>query len=433
MSGFRRSDLVEGLLEVGDDVVDVLKAGGHAHESLGYARGDEFLGAVGRVGHAGGVLEQRLCVAEGNGGGAELAGVEQLGARGAAALYLKGEHSAEAVAHLLLRHLMARERLEAGVVHALDLRVLFQPLGDSLSVGVVALHADLKGLQAAEDEIGLERAHDCAGHVLQAEHPDLADEVLLADYDAADDVAVAVEVLGDGVDDHVAAELQRELVVRRGEGVVAHDGDGVVLGVCYLAYAGDVLDLQRRVRGRFDIDGAGVRPHSGADLIEIGGVDESDVDAVTGQPVLKVGEGAAIEDGVRYDMVAGLAQRPHCGGDGADAGCGSHGVLPVLKGGYLALERGGGRVAEAGIDIPLLLPGEAAPALLAGVENERRGLINWRCEHAVRVLFVTGVYRLGGETGAVDVFHANLPPARYLPVCVYILSPKIQFVNSHFA
>jgi hypothetical protein len=68
---------------------------------------------------------------------------------------------------------------------------------------------------------------------------------VVADQHAADDIAVAAEVLGRAVHDQVAAQLQRPLQVRAGEGVVAKRQDGALA-----ADGGDraqVVDAQQRV------------------------------------------------------------------------------------------------------------------------------------------------------------------------------------------
>lgn len=64
---------------------------------------------------------------------------------------------------------------EAGVFHPGHLRMLLQVAGYGEGVVAVALHAQRQGLQALEDEEGVERRERRA-HVAQRYHPAAADE-----------------------------------------------------------------------------------------------------------------------------------------------------------------------------------------------------------------------------------------------------------------
>ena len=72
---------------------------------------------------------------------------------------------------------------------------------------------------------------------------------------AAHHVAVAVEVLGGGVEHDVGAVLERPLEERRGEGVVHHEEVAVRLGE--VADGGEVDQVHHRVGGRLAVDHAG--------------------------------------------------------------------------------------------------------------------------------------------------------------------------------
>ena len=148
---FWLSDLSEGLIEIGDDVLGVFKAYGKADESGGNAGGLKILGAVGGMGHGGGVLDKRLGIAEGYGDSAKLEGVAQLHAGFLAALYLEGYHTAE-VLHLLLCDLVSGVSGETGIIDLLDLVVVVEVFSYLLCAFCVARNAYLKGLEAAEDE-----------------------------------------------------------------------------------------------------------------------------------------------------------------------------------------------------------------------------------------------------------------------------------------
>ena len=201
----------------------------------------------------------------------------------------------------------------------------------------MALHADVQGLEAAGDQEGVKGTHDRAGHVLQTEGAHLIDEVRLADHKARDHVAVAVDVLGGGVDDHVGPELQRLLQVGGGEGVVHDHADGGVVGVGDLRDLRDIHDLQRRVAGGLEIDDLRLRGQRRLDGLEIGEVGERHLDAELAHAVLKQREGAAVERVGGEDLVAAHDACPQRGGDGAHAGGRAERGLAALEGRDLLL------------------------------------------------------------------------------------------------
>ena len=109
-------------------------------------------------------------------------------------------------------------------MHALDLRMLLAASAAMcMRVAAVALHAQRERLDAAQREEGVERARHAADGVLQeGELLAAARAFLRDDGRAADDVRMAVQVLGGRVHDDVEAVLERPLDPGRGEGVVAH-------------------------------------------------------------------------------------------------------------------------------------------------------------------------------------------------------------------
>ena len=131
--------------------------------------------------------------------------------------------------HLLLGDLVTLEVLQTGIIDLVDGGMIVQELGNLHGVGAVALHTDVQRLEAAGDQEGVERAHNGAGHILQAEHTALADELSVRNHEARNHVAVAVDVLGSAVDNHVSTQAQGLLDVRRAEGVIHDDADVLVV------------------------------------------------------------------------------------------------------------------------------------------------------------------------------------------------------------
>ena len=138
-----------------------------------------------------------------------------------------GDHAAEA-AHLLGRDLVARVLGQARVVHLRDRGCPVRNCDHPLGVVAVPFHAHGEGLHAAQGEPRVERAgHRAHGVLGEAEL--LGELVVGGDQRAADDVGVAADVLGGGVQHDVGAERERRLQVRRGERVVDDEpGPGLV-------------------------------------------------------------------------------------------------------------------------------------------------------------------------------------------------------------
>ena len=110
--------------------------------------------------------------------------------------------------------------------------------------------------------------------------------------------------------------------------------------------------------------------------------------------MVQQGEGAAIQRAVGHDVLPGAGHRPQGGGNGAHAGGGGNAGLAVFQRGDLGLQHGGGGIAQAGVDVAPLLPGKAAPALLAAVKDEGGGLEDGGGQRAV--LGVLHVPRMDG-------------------------------------
>ena len=102
----------------------------------------------------------------------------------------------------------------------LHLRVRGEELGQRQAVGVVLLPSAARSVlvprSTSHESNGLRMAPGGVLHELQP----LDVVVAHGDDDAADAVAVAVQILGRAVGDQIGAELDRPLDVRAGEGVV---------------------------------------------------------------------------------------------------------------------------------------------------------------------------------------------------------------------
>lgn len=170
----------------------------------------------------------------------------------AAAFDAETQHAAaHAVAVLLQGDCVLGVGGEAGVVDGDDVRGGIEGGGDGGGVVGGFAGAEVEGFEAAVSEPAVE----CRGHgadcVLQ-EGQTFVEGLGVEGGDAHEDVGVAVDILGDGVDDDVGAVVERVLHVGAQEGVIDHDHDAVLMGD-----GGDFADVdegQGRVAGAFDPD-----------------------------------------------------------------------------------------------------------------------------------------------------------------------------------
>ena len=138
----------------------------------------------------------------------------------------------------------------------------------------MALHADGQGFYAAQGQEAVERPGNRAHRILQKAQ--LLAPFRLAffradDGDAADDVRVAVQVLGGRVHDDVEAVFQRALHQRAGEGIVGHGDDAPC--AADVGNRAQVGQFQHRVGGRFDPHHLRFRAQRGQQVFRIGQVD----------------------------------------------------------------------------------------------------------------------------------------------------------------
>ena len=200
-----------------------------------------------------------------------------------------------------------------------------QELGDLQRVVADAVHAQRQGLDALQDQEGVERA-DRGAHVAQRHDAGAADvgsgaerlgiddavvgnvrlvealelgfvlgprELAAIDDDAADAVAVAAEVLGQGMDDDVGAVLERAAQVGRWHGVV--DDDRHAMPVSDFGQLFEIDDIAERVADRFAEDRLGLAVDQLLEGCRIAVVGEAHVDAVLRQGVGEQVVGAAVQ------------------------------------------------------------------------------------------------------------------------------------------
>ena len=295
---------------------------------------------------------------------------------------------------------------QAGVIDPADLRVLLQELGNLQRVVADAVHAQSQRFDALQNQERVEgrnrRAHvaqrhdagtadvgsgaECfgiddavVGHVRFVETLELRlvlgpRELAAIDDDAADGIAMAAEVLGQGMDDDVGAVLERAAQVRRGHGVVDDDRHAMLVGD--LGELFEVGDVAERVADRFAEHRLGLAVDQFFEGCRVTVIGKAHLDAILRQGVGEQVVGAAVQGAGRDDVVAGFGNRLDRGGDRRHArGHGQRRNAAFHRGDAL-FQHVGGRVHDAGVDVAGDLEIEQVGAVLGAVEGVGSGLVN---------------------------------------------------------
>jgi hypothetical protein len=295
------------------------------------------------------------------------------------------------------RHLPSRERvlrmgIEPGIDHALDFRAPLQPARHGQPAGVVALHAQCQGLDAAQGEKAVEGPGHRADRVLQERELLGQSGIAHRNDHAAHHVRMAVQVLGGGVHHDVCAELQRPLAPGTGEGVVDHHQCTARPGLG--RHGGNVDKLEHRVGRRLDPDHARVVLHGlgqRAGLRKVG-IGDPQAGAARPHPVEQPA-GAAVQVVHGDDVAAGVehleqrGDRSHAGGEGEAVAA----ALEVREAALPGHARG---ILGAGVLVALVHAGAGL-----GVGRSRVDRLHDRAGARVRGL--AGVNDAGAEARAV--------------------------------
>ena len=223
---------------------------------------------------------------------------------------------------------------------------------------------------------------------------------------------MAAQELGGGVEHDIGAVLDGAAQIGRRHGIVDHQRHaGLVRNGRHLF---DIEHVHARVGDGLAVERAGLRGDGLAEVFGIAGVDELDIDAQAAEAHVELGVGAAVERAGGHQLVA----LPHQARYGQKlrrlaAGCGQA-TDAAFERRHALLENIGGRVHDAGVDIPGLLEREQSGGVRGIVENIRRGLVDG---HGARVAgfvgSVSGVQRACGKAhgaGGSGVFRHNSPP-----------------------
>ena len=309
------------------------------------------------------------------------------------------------------------------MMNRLHLRMLAEVIHDLQGIFHMAFHTQGQGLQALQEQEGVEGREGGAG-IPQQDCPDVrrksrgTDDIIEADaviaririadprifaagfpvefaafHDyTADGCAVAADELGRAVDHDVRTPVQRTDQVGRRESGIHHQRNTVGMG-----------DL----RHRFNVHNVAVRVAQGLDEYCLGVVLNGGFKSAfcirihkggrdargQGQRMLQQIEGAAVDGLGGYDVLAGLCQGLEGIGDGRGTGSHRQGGAAVLQGGDAFFEHALGRVSQPAVDVAGIPQAETVGGMLCVMENiGRRGVDRYRTGVGGRIgLFLTDV------------------------------------------
>lgn len=164
---------------------------------------------------------------------------------------------------------------------------------------------------------------------------------------------MAVDVLGDGVDDDVGSVVQGILDVRAQEGVVHHDLDAML--VSNGRNGADINEAQGRVGRGLDPDEPGLVRADQLGHVGLDGGREGDLDAVGGRDLGEVSVGAAVDVRDGDDVGAAGERLEDVGGGGRAGGEGERiaGVLEARNGGFKVVS-----AASVSLSVLAVSPGQ---------------------------------------------------------------------------
>ena len=332
--------LGESLIEVSQDVVEVFDTHGEANE-FGRDAGGGLLFLVHlRVGRGGGVNGEGLRVSDIGKVRVQLKGLDEDPARIGAPLDAEDDHGAALpfeILFVLLEFGVVGQSREANPFHG---GVGLKVLGDREGVLAVTLHAEGKGLDALKKDPGIVRRN--AGAEVSKRHGahtqdegegsefrgkvmaptksvigavrGVEDRVLSGgpieatgvDHDAPDAGAVPAEPFGEGVHHDVCAVFKGTGEVGGREGRI--DNEGYSAGVGVLGDCIQIGDLKSRVGNGLGEEGARFVVGGLGEIFGILRVDKANLDSESGEDVVELGVGAAIEISGGDNVVSNLGE-----------------------------------------------------------------------------------------------------------------------------
>ena len=327
--------LRKGLVEIGQDVVDVLDADGEADEFWFDAAGELLLGGKLGVGRGGWVNGEGFGVSEIGDVGEELESVDELCSGVCSAFDSKDDYAATLAAKVFFVFSELGVVRQAREADPFDVGVVLEVFGDGEGVFAVAIHAKGEGFDSLKELPGVVRgdtgtevskgdgAHaedvgEGGEHVWKVVSPAeavigairLVEEGVFAsgpveaagvDDDATEAGSMATEPFGEGVDDDIGAVVEGAGEVRSGAGCVDNERDSVGFGNG--SDGVEVGDFEGGVGDGFAEKGAGFFVDGIGKLLGVLGVDEANFDSEGWKDVVELGVRASVEIAGGDDVV----------------------------------------------------------------------------------------------------------------------------------
>ena len=257
----------------------------------------------------------------------------------------------------------------AGIDHPGEVGAGRHPGSDFAGIVAHGLDPDVEGLQSLQQGPGIEGAERGSG-VAQEEGQVVLHVFGIAQDRAAHDPALAVDMLGRRIDHHVGAEGHGLLQHRRGKDIVHHQPSTRLVG--QIGNRFEVDHFQPRIGGGFQEHRPGGPGQCLAPLVEIGAVDDVDLDPVAGQDFRNHEQAGAEERAGAHHVVAGVEHAHQRSEDRRHARRRRAASIVALQQRHALLEHGDGGIGETGIDIFVVLPLECRFGLLGGKVNIAR-------------------------------------------------------------
>ncbi len=378
--------LGKGLVEVGEDVVDMLNADGEADKFWADTTGELLLGGELRMGRGGRVNRQRLGVTKVGNVGEQLERVDKLCSRFCSTFNSKDNNASTFTAEVFLVFGEFRIVLEPGEADPFDAGVTLEMFGDCEGVFAVAFHAERQGFDALEKlpgivgrDAGSEVAEWDSAHAQnvgqRSEHLGevmapaeavvgvigIVEERVLAaapveaagiDDDATKACAVSTKPLGEGVDDDVGTVIEGIGEVWSRAGGIDDKGNAVFL--CDGSYGIEVGNFEGGIGNGFTKEGASLVVNGVGELPGILRVDKADLDPKRGKDVVELGVAATIKIAGGDNVIASLGEVDdgikNRGGAGGVSEAGEF-VGPFKQANALFQDIGGG-IHQPGVNVP---------------------------------------------------------------------------------
>ncbi len=384
--GWLRLYLVEGLADVGQNVVTILDTYGEADEVGSNASLAQLLVAHLSMGMRGGMEHTGAGIGNMGNDGYEAQRVHKFDGGLAVALESEGNHSTGAVGQILLCKFVGLVAGESAIVYPCHTGVGLQELGYALGILTVAGHTQMERLQS---EVQQERVLRCGnaaqvahelryelgavGHLAKALGVDdavirlvgsgesgelvgmgLPVEVTAVYYASAHLSGMTVHILGSGMGDDIGTPLKGPAVDRCGEGVVNYQGHAMLM-----SDAGKLLDVEHftaRIGDGLAEEGLGVGTESSVNLVLSSlGRNEGTLDAKFFEGHTEKIVGATVNLVGGDEVVASLTDVEQGIEIGCLSGRGEHSPYSTLEGCYLAGHGIVGGVLKTGVEVAFLL------------------------------------------------------------------------------